>query len=277
MTVLKLETRIRARAIDARVRAASACVAFALFGASGVVRAQVPEAEMRFNQGVRLLKEGRPELAIPEIQEALRKDAKNAFFLKALGVGYSQLADRCPPADVPCRDANLKKAIDAAQRALTENPDYVDARNDLGIALLRIGKRVEGRAELAKAINDPQCPTPEVTAYNLGQAFLEEKNYDEASLWFRAAIQKNKSFPAAYAGMVDVLMAVGQVENALAQVAIGIKETGGNASLQLAQGDALFKAGRFGEAKAAFEAVVRKDPAGAAGRSAAGRLQNFPR
>lgn len=239
--------------------------------------AQIPEAEMRFNQAIRNLRDGRPDLALTDIQEALRKDPKNAFYLKGLGVAYSQLADRCPRTDTQCRQDKLKRAVDAAQRALAENGDYVDARNDLGIALLGLGKRVEGRAELAKVFADPQCPTPEVTAYNLGHAFFEEKNFDEAALWFRAAVQKNKTFSAGYAGLADVLVLAGQPEQALAQVELGIKETSGNAALQLMRGDLLFKAGRFLEAKADFEAVAKKDPAGPTGRAAAERLKNFPR
>jgi Tfp pilus assembly protein PilF len=243
---------------------------------ASVSGAQVPEAEMRFQQALRFLNEGQPDLAVREINEALRKDPKNAFFLKGLGVAYTRLADRCA-ADQRCRADNNRKAVEAAQRAVAENPEYVDARQDLGIALLRIGKRAEGRAELIKALNDPEIRAPEMTAYNVGFSFYEDKQYDEASLWFRAAVQKNKSFAAAYVGLSDVFAAVGQLESAIAQIEIGLKETNGNAAVQLAHGDLLFKAGRFSDARAAFEAVVKKDPSGPTGRGAAARLAKFPR
>lgn len=236
-----------------------------------------PEAELRFNAGVRMLREGMPERALSEIQEALKKDPSNAFYLKALGITYSQLADKCKEGDSGCRNNNLKRAVETAQKALTLNPDYVDVRNDLGIALLRLGKRVEGKAELIKAFADPQCPTPEVTAWNLGQAFFEEKDYKEAANWFGAAVGKNKSLAAGYVGLGDVLLALGQADAAIVQLEAGLKETQGNTMVQLALGDAYLRAGRFQEAKTAWETVARKDPLGASGRQAVEKLRGFPR
>jgi tetratricopeptide (TPR) repeat protein len=247
----------------------------ALLWAAASVSAQDPAAEMRFGAGVRLLRDGFPERALPEIQAALKKDPGNSFYLKALSVAYSQLADRCRGNDSGCRNGYLKKAVETSQKALTLNPDYVDVRNDLGIALLRLGKRTEGKAELARAFSDPQCPTPEVTAWNLGQAFFEEKEYGEALTWFQAAQNKNKTMAAAYVGIADVLLATGQPEAAIPQLEIGMKETAGHVALQLSLGDAYARAGRYQDARAAFEQVVKKDPMGPAGRQATEKLNSL--
>ena len=249
---------------------------FATFAASSVL-AEDPEAEMRLNSGVRLLRDGFPERALPEIREALRKDPQNAFYLKALGITYSQLADRCKPTDSGCRNDNLKKAVESAQKALTVNPDYVDVRNDLGTALLRLGKRTDGKAELARAFADAQCPTPEVTAWNLGQAFFEEKEYGEALTWFQAAQNKNKTLAAAYVSIADVLVAMGQPENAVTQLEGGMKETNGHIGVQLTLGEAYLRVGRLQDARNAFEQVVKKDQLGPTGRQAAERLRSIAR
>ncbi len=239
--------------------------------------AQDPEAEIRFNAGVRMLRDGFPQRALAEIQEALKKDGENAFYLKALGITYSQLADQCRPNDSTCRTNYFKKAAEAAQKALSFNPDYVDVRNDLGIALLRLGKRTEGKAELARSFADPQCPTPEVTAWNLGQAFFEEKEYNEALTWFQAALNRNKTLAAAYVSIGDVFMATNQPDAAILQLENGMKETSGNTVLQLALGDAFMRVGRFQDARAMFEQVIKKDPLGASGRQATEKLKAFPR
>jgi tetratricopeptide (TPR) repeat protein len=239
------------------------------------VLAQNPDAEMRFNAGIRLLRDGFPERALGEIQDALKKDPGNAFFMKGLGITYAQLADRCKPTDSGCRNNNLKKAIESAQKALVLNPDYVDVRNDLGIALLRMGKRTDGKAELAKAFGDPQCPTPEVTAWNLGQAFFEEKEYSEALTWFQAAQNKNKTLAISYVSIADVFMATGQPEAAILQLEQGVKEAAGNTAVQLALGDAYLRVGRFQDARATFEQVVKKDPTGPSGQQAAARLRGI--
>ncbi|MBK5254531.1 MAG: tetratricopeptide repeat protein [Vicinamibacteria bacterium] len=241
------------------------------------VQAQDPDAEIRFGAGVRMIRDGFPDRALVEIQQALKKDPTNAFYLKGLGVAYSQLADRCKPADSGCRNGNLKKAAEAAQKSLELNPDYVDARNDLGIALLRLGKRTDGKAELARAFADPQCPTPELTAWNLGQAFFEEREYAEAMTWFQAAQNRNKSLAAPYVSMADVLIITGQPENAIVRLEAGLKETEGNTVVQLSLGEAYLRVGRFQDARAAFEQVVKKDPTGSSGLQAAEKLRGFPR
>jgi tetratricopeptide (TPR) repeat protein len=250
---------------------------FVLIAAVSPAAAQDPDAEIRFGAGIRLLRDGFPDRALVEIQEALKKDPQNAFYVKGMSVAYSQLADKCKPNDSGCRNGNLKKAVEAAQKALLLNPDYVDARNDLGIALLRLGKRTDGKAELAKAFADPQCPTPEVTAWNLGQAFFEEKEYSEAMTWFQAAQNKNKSLVASYVSIADILTILGQPDAAILQLETGVKESGGNSAVQLSLGDAYVRAGRFQDARAAFEQVIKKDPAGPAGRQAIEKLKGLQR
>ncbi|MEO5763371.1 MAG: tetratricopeptide repeat protein [Vicinamibacteria bacterium] len=250
-------------------------LALVLSLASGVL-AQDAEAEIRFGAGARLLRDGFPDRALGEFQAALKKDPKNSFYLKGLGLAYSQMADRCKLGDNACKTENLKRAVDAAQRALVLNPDYVDLRNDLGIAYLRLGKRVDGKAELAKAFADPQCPTPEVTAWNLGQAYFEEKEYSEAFNWYQAAQNKNKGLAASYVGMADVLVILNQPESAIAQLETGMKEAQGNTMIQLSLGDVYMKLGRFQDARAAYEGVLKKDPAGPSGQQATERLKAFP-
>lgn len=245
--------------------------------AAPLASAQDADAEIRFGAGVRLLRDGFPDRALVELEAALKKDPQNAFYMKGIGVAYSQLADKCRPSDSGCRNNNLKKAVDAAQKALVFNPDYVDARNDLGIALLRLGKRTDGKAELAKAFSDPQCPTPEVTAWNLGQAFFEEKEYNEAMTWFQAAQNKNKTLAASYASIADIMLILGQTDAAILQLETGVKEASGNTALQVSLGDAYVKAGRFQDARAAFEQVIKKDPAGPSGRRAMEKLKGIQR
>ena len=71
------------------------------------------------------------------------------------------------------------------------------------------GKREEGKKEFLAAFNDPTNPTPEISARNLGQAYLEEKNYAEAINWFRTSLDRNKGYADAYLGLADALLAIG--------------------------------------------------------------------
>ena len=61
------------------------------------------------------------------------------------------------------------------------------------------------------------------------------------------------------------------------QLQAAVAEIPNDTSLQLALGQALLRAGRFGEARARLEDVVRKDPAGPLGRQAAEQLKSVPK
>ncbi|HXK12170.1 MAG TPA: tetratricopeptide repeat protein [Vicinamibacteria bacterium] len=245
---------------DAAIRTAALLVALA-----GPALAQSPPAaETRFSTGVMHLREGRVDLALEEFKKAVKEDPKNPYFQKGLGLAYA--AKR-----------QWKDAIAAFRKALELNPYYVDVRNDLAAALIGSGDREAGKKEFLAAFSEPTNPTPEISARNLGQAYLEEKNYGEAVNWFRTSLNRNKAYADPYLGIADAMIAANHLDEAVAQLEAGVKEIPEDPNLVLALGQAYFKAGRFGEARTRLEEAVRKDPAGPAGRAAAEQLKALPR
>ena len=258
--------------------AAAFAVAFALAvsfapGASAQVK---PDSDGAFNAGLAHLKEGRPGVALEEFRRAVKIDPKNALYYKGLAVAYAQMADMCAPADEGCRQDMLKESIAAARKGLELNPLYVDMHNDLGTALLKAGKRNEGKRELLTAFNDATNPAPEVTARNLGQAAFEERSYTEAVNWFRTSISRNKAYPDPYLGLADSLMATGRPDEALLALEAGAKEAPGSPALLLALGEAYQRVGRLTDARTRLEDAAHKDPTGAAGRRAQELLKGIP-
>jgi Tfp pilus assembly protein PilF len=246
-------------------RAAVTAATLALLLPAPLARAQSSaDAEMRFSTGVMHLREGRVDLALEEFKKAVKEDGKNPYFQKGLGLAYSAKRD-------------WKSAIAAFRRALELNPYYVDVHNDLAAALIGSGDRDAGKKEFLTAYSDPTNPTPEVSARNLGQAYLDEKNYAEAVNWYRTSLNRNKEYSDAYLGLADALSSAGRPEEAVAQLETAVAQMPQEASLQLALGQALLKAGRFGEARARLEEVVRKDPGGPLGRAAADQLKSVPK
>ncbi len=223
-----------------------------------------PDAEARFAMGVNNLREGRVDLALDDFQKAAKLDPKNSYVMKGLGQAYA--AKR-----------RWSDAVAAFRKALELNPYYVDVRNDLGTALVLAGEREAGKKEFHQAFGDPTNPTPEISARNLGQVYFEEKNYAEAINWFRTSLNRNKGYSDAYLGLTDALLAIGRSDEIIPQLEAGAKELPEEPSLQLALGEAYFKAGRFTEARARLEEAARKDPTGASGRRAAEVLKELPR
>jgi tetratricopeptide (TPR) repeat protein len=239
-------------------------LAVAMLATGVAARAQVPEAELRFNQGLLHLKEGRSEMAVEEFKQALSKDKKNPYFLKALGLAYMQ-------------QRKYADAVKSFEEALEANPYYVDVRNDLATVLILQGKREEGKRESLRAFGEATNPTPELSARNLGQAYFEEQNYQEALQWFQTAVKRNNKYPDAHLGLAECLLALNRSEEAVVQLEAASNHVPDDNNILLALGNAYFKVGRFTEARAKLERVAKADPTGAAGRRAAELIANLPR
>jgi Tfp pilus assembly protein PilF len=222
------------------------------------------DGEMRFSTGVMHLREGRVDLALEEFKKAVKEDGKNPYFQKGLGLAYSAKRE-------------WKPAIAAFRRALELNPYYVDVRNDLAAALIGSGDREGGKKEFLTAYSDPTNPTAEVSARNLGQVYMEEKNYPEAVNWYRTSLNRNKDYPDAYLGLADALVGAGRPDEAVVQLEAAVKQIPNDASLQLGLGQALLRAGRFAEARKRLEDVVKNDPGGPLGKAAADLLKTVPK
>jgi Tfp pilus assembly protein PilF len=244
------------------VRAAAIGLALAPAAPAAFAQAKSSESEASFNAGLTPLRESRPGLALEQFRKAIKEDPRNAYAYKGLGLTYMQLG-------------KMPDAVVALRKALELNPYYVDVRNDLGTALVLSGKRAEGKAEFLAAFNDPTNPTPEISARNLGQAYLEEKNYTQAVNWFRTSFTRSSSYPDPYLGFADAVGAMGRSEEAVAPLEAALKQVPGHPGLLLALGEAYYRTGRFAEARARLEDVARRDPVGVSGRRATELLKNL--
>jgi Tfp pilus assembly protein PilF len=224
----------------------------------------VAEAEGQFNMGVTHLREGRVDLAIDAFREAIKRDPKNPYFRKGLGQAYAA-------------KTKFKDAVAEFRKALELNPYYVDVRNDLGAALILMGKREEGRKEFLAAFGDATNPTPEVSARNLGQSYIDEKNYGQALNWFQTSLARNPKYVDANLGVAECLTALGRAQEALARLESAAKALPDEPAVLLAVGEAYYRAGRFTEGRAQLEQAVKRDPGGISGRRAADLLKSFPK
>jgi len=231
--------------------------------APALAAAQQVDPESSFNAGLNHLREGRPAMAVEAFRKAVKEDGKNPYFQKGLGQAY-------------LATGKYDEAVSAFRKALELNQYYVDVRNDLGTALILSGRRNEGKNEFLAAFNDATNPTPEISSRNLGNAYLEEKHYSDAINWFRTSLNRNHSYPDAYLGLSDALVASGRIDDAVTTLESGAKECPQSALILLNLGEAYSRVGRLGEARSRLEEARKKDPIGPAGRRAAQLLQQFP-
>jgi Tfp pilus assembly protein PilF len=227
------------------------------------------EADLAHNSGRNYLADGRADLALEQFKKAVELDDGNYFAYKGMGLAYAQLK-------------NYKEAEKAQRKSLEINPDFADVRNDLAATLMLEGRKDEARKEWEAATKSPFNPTPDQTAANLGNSYLEEKNYTEATLWFRDSLRRNEFYPRGHVGLAAALVGLGKADEALYGLEKVVNKwpaDKGPIDLQMLYtlGDLYYKAGRFAEARTKLEAVLKLDPVGVWGRRAGEQLKQFPK
>jgi protein O-GlcNAc transferase len=225
------------------------------------------EGDIAHNTGRTYLEQGRPDLAVEQFKKALDADSKSFLACKGLGIALAQLK-------------KYKEAEKAQRKCLETTPDFADIHNDLGATLLFMGQRDEARKEWLLAFGSPFNPSPDQTAANLANSFLEDGNFDEATRGYQVALQKDPKSVLGQTGMAQTLIAQNQVDEAVKLLERGIG-TGKNASddpeMLVALCEAYYKAGRFGEARTRCETAVKKNIASPAAKRAMELLKHFPK
>jgi tetratricopeptide (TPR) repeat protein len=123
-------------------------------------------------QGVSLLREGKVQESLDLFAKAQRLDPNSpkphyyiASALERLGTDYAD------------------SALVEYNTAIRINPKYAEALTGLGKLLRKQGKKAEGTAKLEEAVKYDPKDAPAL--YALGQAYLEDKRYDDAEKVFR--------------------------------------------------------------------------------------------
>ncbi|MCB0013282.1 MAG: tetratricopeptide repeat protein [Anaerolineales bacterium] len=139
-------------------------------------------AQALFSRGTELLQKQQPEQALGLLQQAHKLDPENRDLTLNLSGAY-------------ILTRKFKQAIPLLEKLLEEEPQNVMVWTNLGAAYLGnpILARPEEQDRAIEAfkqalVHDPIAPN---VAYNIGLIYRDQKNIDEATYWFRKAIQAN--------------------------------------------------------------------------------------
>jgi len=90
----------------------------------------------------------------------------------------------------------IQPAIDHLKLAIRIAPDYLTARNDLGVQYLKLGRLVEAAEQFTAALDrNPSYVDPRL---NLGLVLVEQHKYSEAAGVFRQSIALDSSRPVGH-------------------------------------------------------------------------------
>jgi tetratricopeptide (TPR) repeat protein len=149
-------------------------------------------------------------------------------------------------------------AINHLETSVRINPNYPNARNNLGRILLMEGRDDEALAQLQKAVSlDPELAD---ARYNLGYALLAKGRVGEALDQFQAQVNLQPADFKAQNNMGAVLLQNGLAGDAIAflQKAVEIKPA--DAGPHYLLGNALYRTGRVAEAIRQYEEAIQLSP-----------------
>lgn len=158
-----------------------------------------PKKAGHLNQIAALLTSGNYADGILLLELFLSADPENPDLLYNLGMAYS--------------DQNqLKQAIALLQRLVTIQPEHINGRVALGVALIRNNEDALGLAELETAVK--QDSRNHWAHRNLGAGFMRVKRYAEAQEHLRLATEIDPHDQAAWYGYGQALDALEKFEQA---------------------------------------------------------------
>ncbi|MEO7649721.1 MAG: tetratricopeptide repeat protein, partial [Bryobacteraceae bacterium] len=155
-----------------------------------------------YNLGFALAKQGRPEEAAAEYNEALRIRPDYAFAHCNLANALSALG-------------RLDEAIPHYEEALRLNKNYEDARKNLGVAFGRKGRFDEAIEQFREVLR--LNPNSAGAHNDIGNALAAKKQYPQASAEFLEALRLDPSLAEAHNNLGNVLVAQEKLPAAIAE------------------------------------------------------------
>src|SRR5574337_906345 len=210
-------------------------------------------AEIHYNLGTDALRNGRPQDALREYDEALKLDERFADAHLGRGLVLEVAFGRTDEAEREYR------------RALALRPGYSEAHNDLGQLLARTGRLDEALTHFDAALQNMLYKEPWAARCNKGQALWRAGRKDEGLAEFRSCLSLAPRFCQGHRELGRLWLADGNAREAIESFAE-------HARICDRPADAWYQLGlshlRAGDAEKAREALDRCLALGAAGSQA---------
>jgi Tfp pilus assembly protein PilF len=218
-----------------------------LLNAACATEAEQQKASFHFQMGLSYLGENNITGALIELSEAEKITPDDPDLLNKLALAYF-----------------YKKKYDQAEvrylRALKIRPNFSEARNNLGVNYLQMGRWDDAIAQLKPVNDDIFFREQEGAAINLGLAYLGKGDYQNALAVMRGVVVNNPRNILARLHLGRIYDAMGKTELAAAefQKALGVNRDFAAAHYQLAL--VYLKLKENNQARDSFREVVRIAP-----------------
>lgn len=211
------------------------------------------KASYHYQMGLSFLGEQNVTRALFEFTEAEKLTPNDPELLNYLGLAYY-----------------YKKKYELAEqkflRALDAKPAYSEARNNLGVTFLEMGRWDDAIRQFKLVSEDIFYQNQDIARINLGLAYYGKGDHGEALSVLRSAVSSNPRIPQGRLTLGKVYFALGKTELAIAEykAAVDLYRDYADAHYNLAL--AYLKQKDSAAASAAFREVVRIAPESGLGR-----------
>jgi tetratricopeptide (TPR) repeat protein len=195
--------------------------------------------------GVVAHQQGDHARAVELIARAIAGNAGNAMYHANLAEAYRALG-------------RLDQAVASCRAALRLRPDYPEAANNLGLALLGQGKTDDAIAQFGEALR--LKPDYAMACNNLGNALRLRGDWNGAEAHFRRAVQMAPSLAEAHSNLGQLLLERHQPHESLTHLQAAVRLRPDLAEAHNNLGNALREVGRFAEARHAYGEALRLKP-----------------
>lgn len=198
----------------------------------------------RCNLAAALLKQGKREEALPQVDEALRINQRSFVALNIKG-------------EILFEEGKLKEANECLSLATRLQPNFGVAHSDLGNVLVALGEQKEAEAQFRAAV---RCdPDSDANLVDLGLVLAQQGRLDEAVAQYDAALRLAPNCEAENA-LGSALESQGKIEQAIEHYKMALKINPYLAEANCNLGAILADQGKFDEGVEYLTTAIRIKP-----------------
>jgi type IV pilus assembly protein PilF len=206
-------------------------------------------AEGYYTKGLSYLQEKNYEMASVEFNRSLQHDSNFKQSYYGLGI-------------ISDYQGKLDDAAKYYQEAIDKDPDYSEAYNALGVVYAKQRKWKEAVKAFNKALANKLYTTPHIPYLNLGDLYMEQKEYEKAAEAYRES-KRFVNIEWTVIKLGTALLEAGKTKEAISEFQEGIGLAPQNANMRYSLGLAYLKAGSkraaFTEFKKAAELAPKSE------------------
>ncbi|MFW6051196.1 MAG: tetratricopeptide repeat protein [Myxococcota bacterium] len=178
--------------------------------AGGPTQQEVERSAREFRLAATLRDEGNTAAAVEHLRKALALDPDNAHAHALLGF------IRMERGELELAREHLRRAekLESSREGVGSGRTVAEVRNWLGIVLIELGRHDEAVEVLRASASDLANTAPHLAWGNLGMAYFEKKEYDQALEALEQAVRVQPRFCVGYFRMGRVHFEQGALEKA---------------------------------------------------------------